>query len=106
LATHAGTTIIVDNQSLLQRSSAVVISPLIIRDLWLMLQLDVADAYLCGLAPHDRTMARFAILGLQYEFSGTKNDVGGHQLGHCIRHVEYVATHGTIAVIEDDQCLL
>jgi hypothetical protein len=60
LATHAGTTIIVDDQSLLQRSSAVVMSPLI-RHLWLMLQFDIADAYLCRLAPHDRTMARFSI---------------------------------------------
>ena len=48
-------------------------------------------------------MAGVANLRLKHEFLGTKEDVDGHELRTGIRHVENLATHTAMTVIEDDQ---
>src|SRR6266404_938618 len=54
-------------------------------------------------APHDGTMTGFATLEFQHEFSGTKRGAGGHQLSSDIRHIDDLAAHAAMSVVEDNE---
>ena len=64
---------------------------------------NVVDAYRRAPAPHDLTIAGFANLRLEHKFLGTEENVGGHELGSRIGHVEDLATHAAMTVVKDDE---
>src|SRR5580704_15222422 len=101
LATHAGMTVIIDDDSLLRRSAAGVMASLL-RHRRRMLD-GVAHPYFCAPAPHDLTLARFAAPEFEHEFAGTEKNVGRHELSSCIRHIEDLTSNAAMTVVEDDQ---